>query len=238
MGKAISGNHAADWICCHDALPPIVERTVFERAQEIRRLCACGPQREAVLQQLRTLYERHGTISIRLCRGDPAMPGGSTMIALFGGYLRAYAAAGLPPLGTATGALHLRTSRLLAINLLDDVGRYAVLAGGTVDATAWNNIVLLNGRVLVKVAVAVCCRNGAGRSRWRVPLRLAMPADFVLCGLMDGGNQGIERYILLSSERFSHDAMFITERNIKRVANECHHSLAQVFGLSADASAV
>ena len=57
------------------------------------------------------------------------MPGGSTVMALFGGYLRAYAAAGLPPLDTATGALHHRTSRLLATNLLDDVRRYAVLAG-------------------------------------------------------------------------------------------------------------
>jgi DNA invertase Pin-like site-specific DNA recombinase len=237
MGKAISGNHAADWICCHDALPPIVERTVFERAQEIRRLSARGPQREAVLQQLRTLYERHGTISIQLCRRDPAIPGGHAIVALFGGYLRAYAAAGLPPLGTATGALHHRTSRLLATKLLDEVRRYAVLAGGTVAATAWNNIVLLNGKVLVKVAVAACCRNAAGLSRWRIPLRLAIPADFVLCGLMDPGNKGIVRYVLLSSDWFSHDAMFLTERNRAKVANACHDSLAQVFGLVADATA-
>ncbi|MYN30105.1 recombinase family protein [Duganella levis] len=232
MGKAIARNHPAEWICCHDALPAIVDHSMFDRAQEIRRLRDRGPQREAVLLQLRTLYQRHGTISIALCRRDPSLPGGGTIHALFGGYSRAYAAAGLPPVDSAGGALHARNSRLLAADLLSEVRRYAVLAGGTADATAWHNTVLLNDRVRVKVVLAFCRQDAAGVRRWRIPLRLAMPANFVLCGLMDCDNKHIERYVLLAADEFSQDAMFITERSMARVAHACHDNLAQIFGLS------
>ncbi|MYN40334.1 recombinase family protein [Duganella sp. FT109W] len=237
MGKAIARNHAAEWICCHDALPAIIDHSLFDRAQEIRQRRDSGSQREAVLQQLRALYQRHGTVSIALCRHDPSLPGGNTIKALFGGYLRAYAAAGLPPLGTASGSLHARTSRLLVTDLLADVRHYTVLAGGTADATAWHNTVLLNDSVRVKVAVAACRQDAAGRRRWRIPLCLAMPADFMLCGLMDCDNRGIGRYVLLALNEFAQDAMFITERSMARVANACHDNLAQMFGLSGDASA-
>ncbi|WP_166454816.1 recombinase family protein [Duganella aquatilis] len=229
MGSSVTRNQAALWICCNDALPPIVERPIFEIAQSIREQRAGGFQREAILKQLRAIYERHGTISIALCRRDPTLPGGSVIKALFGGYLRAYAAAGLPALRTVTGTLNYRNSRLLVADLFAAVRRYATIAGGNASATEWNNVLLLNGAVHVKIAVAACRSDGAGRSRWRVPLRLAMPADFVLCGLMDRSNIRIEHYVLLAQEQFRHDAMFLSEQSMERVAHACYDSLAPIF---------
>ncbi|MYM25482.1 recombinase family protein [Duganella sp. FT135W] len=234
MGSPVTPNQPTQWICCNGALEPIVDATVFDQAQQIRHQNASGPQREAILKQLRAIYKHHGTINIALCRGDPSLPGGGIINALFGGYLRAYAAAGLPPLRTATGTLSYRTTRLLATDLLAAVRRYAESAGGNSCTTEWNNVLLLNGVVHVKIAVAACRLDNTGRSRWRVPLRFAMPTDFVLCGLMDRKNIQIERYVLLSQAQFSQDAIFLTEQSLVRVADSCYDSLAQIFGVSND----
>lgn len=234
MGSAVTANHKDQWVSCNDALPPIVTRAFFNRAQRIRLQRANGPEREAVLAQLRAIYQRHGTINIALCRCNASLPGGSTIIGLFGGYLRAYAAAGLPPLRTASGALNYRTSRLLAAELCGAVKRYADLAGGSANATVRKNILLLNDTVQLRIAVAACRLDGDGRPRWRIPLRLALPADFVLCGLMDRENTRVERYVLLARNQYTHDAMFLSERSMARVAGVCYDSLAQIFGVFND----
>lgn len=231
MGADVTPNQASEWICCIGALPAMIDRSLFDRAQEIRQQRASGPEREHILEQLRLLYRRHGTINIALCRRDPSVPGAKTIKDLFGGYLRAYAAAGLPPLGTAKGTLNYRTVRLLAADLLDAVVSYATCAGGSSSTTQWNNILLLNDAVHVKIAVATCRHDGIDRFRWRVPLRLAAPADFVLCGLMDRANTGIKQFVLLPINQYSQDSMFLSERGINRLSDSCYDSLEEIFGL-------
>jgi DNA invertase Pin-like site-specific DNA recombinase len=230
MGGAVTPNQPEVWICCKDALAPMVDRSLFEQAQQIRSQRTSGPQREAVLQQLRAIHQRHGTISIALCRRDPALPADSVIRALFGTYARAYIAAGLPPARTVTGALGYRSSRIVMADLLAEVARLAASAGGNARDTHRHNFLLLNDAVLVKITVASCRLDAAGHGRWRIPLRLALPADFVLCALLDRDNSRIERYVLLARDRFTHDAMFLSEQHMARVAGACHVNLARMFG--------
>lgn len=235
MGSSIQPNPPADWISCATALLPMVEHAIFDQAQQIRLGRAEGPQREEVLRQLRAIYQRHGTINIALCRGDPVLPNGAVIIGLFGGYLRAYAAAGLPPLRTAQGRLHCRTGRLLTLEIVNAVMDCAARAGGRAEITARRNVLLLNGAVTARIAVAACGQDGTGRPRWRVPLRAAMPVDFVLCGLMDHANRGVERYLLLAPGRYAQDAMFLLERRFARVNGSWFDRLEHAFGLQTGA---
>lgn len=85
------------------------------------------------------------------------------MIRLFGGYVHAYAAAGLPVLRTATGALGIRSMRALVQGMMAEVIERAVRGGAIVSRTPVWNILLLNGALRVKISVASC--------RWRVALR-------------------------------------------------------------------
>ena len=126
MGKKVGANPEHLWINCDRALEPMVDRPCFDLAQRIRAERAAGPDRAVVLENLRALYRKHGTINIALCR-DPSIPGKQTIDNMFGGYVQAYAAAGLPALLTGAGSLGYRTMRVMLESVIFEVKQLAVL---------------------------------------------------------------------------------------------------------------
>ncbi|SFV17966.1 recombinase family protein [Pseudoduganella namucuonensis] len=219
------------WIRCDGALAPMVTRAAFETARRIRAGRASGPEREDVLELLRALHRRHGAISAALCVAA-GLPGRETMRRLFGGYVAAYAAAGLPPQHTEAGALGVRTMRTLVEAMLARVTEKAERAGATVHRTRVWNVLLLNQSLTVKVSIASCrCYPGAWH-RWRVPLTAGSAADFVLCALMDTANAEVSRYLLLASGEARGASVYLSERTVGRYARHCFASLDEVFGLA------
>lgn len=231
LHSKVEANPEELWIRCHDAFEPIVSRPYFEKARNIRTLRAAGPAPEDVLGALRAIYQRHGTINIELCKAS-SLPGRETMLRLFGGYVQAYAAAGLPSLHTPSGALGIRTMRALIEGLLKDVGERALRAGGTICKTQAWNVLLLNDTLKLKVSIASCRRYPDSWRRWRVALRKGGYADFVLCALMDTDNVNIRCYALMATAEAAKDSLFLSERTLGRYSASCFTTLDEIFGLS------
>jgi DNA invertase Pin-like site-specific DNA recombinase len=231
MGGRVSANPEALWIRCKSALQPMVDRALFEKARSIRAVRAAGPQRAAVLEQLRELYRKNGNINIALCRQDPSLPGKQTMLALFGGYVQAYTAAGIPPLHTSRGALGMRTVRALIDAMVADVQRNVVRAGAVAVGTHIWNVLKLNDALTLKVTIASCRHCSDGWTGWRLPLRQGDRPDFVLCGLMDCTNEHVGCYLLLRPGLFDQATLYLSERGLVRHAANRFATLEEIFGL-------
>lgn len=101
-------NPPNQWVRCEDAIEPMVSKDIYARAQRIRERRSKGGDPESILEQMRVIYRQHGRINEALCRQEK-LPGKVSIRKLFGGYIQAYVAAGLPPQLTANGALGIRS---------------------------------------------------------------------------------------------------------------------------------
>lgn len=230
LGGLRANNPESAWVRREGALQGMVGRAEFERAQQIRMQRALGPQRDDILARLRELYREHGTINEALCCAA-RLPGHMTIHKLFGGYVQAYVAAGLPASRTATGALGIRSMRAVVDEMLDSVFEMVPIAGGTVEHTNVWNIVLLNGGLRLKVSVASCRHYPDGGRRWRVALLCGAKADFVVCALMDVDNVAVERYLLLPTAQIGKASVHLSARRAERYRSFMFETLAEVFGL-------
>ncbi len=220
----------ATWVRCDDALESIVSRQAFEATQRVRNERAAGASREAVLENLQAVFRRYGKINAQLCK-DPSLPGRETIHALFGGYVEAYRAANLPLQHTPTGALGIRSTRVIMAQLVAQATELAMLAGAAVDPTnAWN-VLLVNGSTRIRVALSSCRRYPDKVHRWRVPVHKGMAADFVVCGLMDGNNERIDRFLLIPTSTTQQGSLFLSEKSLSRGRVQSFASLAAVFGV-------
>ncbi len=217
------------WVRCADAIEPMVSMATFELAQRIRQRRSNGPDREVVLEHLRAIYRHHGTINAALCRRS-SLAGRVTVLKLFGGYIRAYAAAGLPLKHTAHGALGILAMRQQVEVMIAEVTERATLAGAAVQRTAVWNVLRLNDTLTVKVSIASFRRCPDRWRRWRVPLNCGAKADFVLCGLMNEANSRVSQYLLLSPAQVEKDSLYLRASKLHRYKDCCFPTLDSVFG--------
>lgn len=235
MRAKATRNPEVEWIRFVDAVEPMVSGECFDRARRIRAARAAGPDPADVLDCLRALYLRHGTINSDLCK-DSSLPGRETIKKLFGGYVQAYAAAGIPPLLTAKGALGFRTMRGVVETMLLEVQEKAVRASATVSKTSVWNVLRLNGNLTLKVSIASCRHFPDACQRWRIPMQRGSAADFVLCALMESDNVRIRCYLLLAASISTRDCLFLNERTLGAYVEHCFATMDEVFGLGCGAA--
>lgn len=86
------------WLRADDAFDPIIDRNLFEAAQELfarRRHYTCRGRRrglsdDEMLDALRQLLDRHGYLSVEIIERDTSTPSSATYHSRFGGLRRAY----------------------------------------------------------------------------------------------------------------------------------------------------
>jgi DNA invertase Pin-like site-specific DNA recombinase len=226
----MQANPQAAWIRCTGAVVPMVERTTYEQAQEIRRCRAAGPDRERVLRQLRAVFKRHGAINTKLCNAS-ALPRRNTMLKMFGSYSNAYVAAGLPLPYTARGALGFHRIRAWVDSMLLQVIDMTQKGGATAKRTAVWNVLLLNDAITVKVSIASTRQFDDGSRRWRIPITCGAKADFVICALMEEQNEGIEVFLLLQTSTIGTASLFLSRNRLSRYDRQSFRTLGAIFGL-------
>ncbi|QBE66265.1 recombinase family protein [Pseudoduganella lutea] len=231
----VAANPASAWVRCDSALMPMVSRATFDAAMSARAQRSSGPDRESILNGMRAIVRQYGTINVRLCRAA-GLPGKTTVQAMFGGYIQAYAAAGLPDQRTQSGCLGVRSARALILALRDQAHACAERAGAAVSCCRAWNVLILNDRLRVRLSVASCRCYPDTQLRWRIPAQEGEPADFVLCGMLDGANQRLGRYVLLPLAQCARGSLFLAEKAMAHWPVQHFTSLNAVFGLAPDNS--
>jgi len=226
----MQANPQTAWIRCTGAVAPMVDRTTFDQAQEIRRRRATGPDRERVLRKMRAVFKRHGAINAKLCNAS-ALPRRTTILKMFGSYSNAYVAAGLPLPFTERGALGFHRIRAWGDSMLLQVINVAQKAGATLARTAVWNVLLLNNAITVKVSIASTRRFEDGSRRWRVPISCGAKADFVICALMEGHNERIEAFLLFQTSTIGTASLLLSRNTLARYGGQSFRSLDEIFGM-------
>jgi len=227
----VHANPEQDWIHCADALDPMVERDTFDLARQIRKRRAAGPDREVVLDQLREVFRQKGTINAKLCNAF-GLPRRNTILKLFGSYIGAYAAAGLPTQFTAGGALGFRSMHATIDTLVGKAIVCAESAGAKAARTEVWNVLRIDDAVLVKISVASCRRCEDGCRRWRIPLTCGAKADYVICALMNDTNVDIETFLLLSTASDTKSSLLLSRRKLSGYVESAFKSMDEIFGLA------
>lgn len=90
-------NSPDDWVRATYTLDPIISRERWDAVQRYFSRRRTHYEAEALLDQLRALYEREGRVTMRLINAAPEMPWARVVWNRFGTLARARELAGLPP---------------------------------------------------------------------------------------------------------------------------------------------
>lgn len=222
------------WIVKQQAVDPIVGADVFalvqtERARRMRRY-----DRHELTALLQSCHGRHGTVNAKIIGADPLMPDPQLLVRTFGSLMSAYEAAGLP---TSPKYAFVATKRLLAAartDLLREVKTWAQAAGGAIDSLQAPDTVLVNGKLRVRIEIAVPRNPRRGQRNWRI--RGGPNADFTIVGRMEPATETIADYFLFSQDDLAPGAIYLKDSNLQQFAHLRYATVGAMFGLDASES--
>jgi DNA invertase Pin-like site-specific DNA recombinase len=185
------------WIRANGAFEPIVERYLFDAAQEIIQSRSRRLSDEEMLQRLQTLYQARGQLSGLIIDEADGLPSSSTYTARFGSLARAYQLVGFTPerdlryveINRALRDLHAEITR----GAMDDIGRL----GGTVDQDPQSQLLTVNHEFTVSICVARCHATPAGTLRWQIRFDSSLEPDLIVAIRMAPDNREVHDYYIL-----------------------------------------
>lgn len=231
MSRPRKLNAAEDWICIDHALPPTVSLELFEKAATERQRRQKGTTNDELLQILQALHEKHGKVTVGIINATKGIPNPKYFASRFGTLAAAYKAAGLPadkPLLRARTLLAIRQIRVATMSATELM---IERAGGhhAPHDNPWLRII--NGQIILKIAVTRSRHEPSGHIRWRIPIRTAPVPDFVLCVQLDAANAGVMGYYLLPVADFTQAHIILRAECPEDRSQYRYPSLAQIFGL-------
>lgn len=226
-------NPPDDWICIDDAFPPIVTPQLFEKAADERLRRNRPKTSDELLQMLRTLYKKHGKVTVSIINAAHGVPNPKYFNARFGTLAEAYSAAGLPAARPLLRARTLRSVRQLREATMSAIKMAIEQAGGEHMQCEHRWLLQLNGKVTLKLVVARSRHDPAGRIRWRIPVHTSPVPDFVLCVQMDAANAGAMGYYLIPAADFTQAHIVLRGEHPDDMRQYRHQTLASIFGLGA-----
>jgi DNA invertase Pin-like site-specific DNA recombinase len=224
-------NPQEEWICMNDAFPAIVTPQLFKQAAEERKRRNQPKTSDELLCMLRTLYKKHGKVTVSIIEAASGVPGVQYFSARFGTLAEAYQAAGLPaaePLlraRTLSSVRQMREATMLAIKVAVE------RAGGTHAPCQHPWLLRINDEVVLKLVVARSRHDPSGHIRWRIPVHTSPVPEFVLCVQMDTANVGVMGYYLIPVTDFTQGHIILRAEYPDDRVRYRHPTLASMFGI-------
>jgi DNA invertase Pin-like site-specific DNA recombinase len=187
------------WIRRDDAFEPIAAPEVFRRAQEIIDARHHRFSDEEMLDLLRRLLARKGTLSGILIDETDGMPSSAAYQHRFRSLLRAYQLIGYTPQRDYT---YLEINRALRERYRIHVE--AIIAdlkgvGASVRSDPATDILTVNEEFTASLVLARCRETRAGNFRWLLRLEASLAPDITIGARVAPGDQAILDYYLFPS---------------------------------------
>lgn len=235
MSNPHRANPTEDWICIEDDLPAIVSPQLFKKAVDERQRRSKAKTDDELLAMLRSLYKKHGKVTVSIINAARGVPNSKYFGARFGTLANAYQAAGLPAAKPLLRAKTLRAARQLREATASAV-KLAIEQSGCAHAACDHPWLLrINGQIVLKIVIARSRHDPAGHIRWRIPIHTPPIPDFVLCVQMDKANVGVLGYYLMPVVDFTQAHIILRAEFPEDRGQYRHPTLASVFGLEVDA---
>lgn len=189
-------NPPDQWVRADNAFEPIVNRRLFEKAQQKIELLYPRMSDDEMLAALRNLYKRHGKLSDAIIDAAPECPSSWRYRSRFGGLLGAYRLVGcLPPrkchfmeIGKRLEAIRYRVVNDLLV-AIKEVGGHASCDPGT-------ELIRINDEFTVVIAIARCRVSHSAYPRWSSKAAGEVPSDIFVLIRMRPGDLAIRDYLI------------------------------------------
>ncbi|WP_323143620.1 recombinase family protein [Massilia phyllosphaerae] len=215
------------WVVNNSAIDPIIARELFSAVQAERLARTRRYSQKELVAMLRSCHDRHGKLSTAIIAADPAMPDPQLFVRSFGSLVAAYDAANLP---RRLNYAFVKTKQELSRKrreLCRLVESLASQAGGIVEKCADPYTLLLNGRLVLRVNVAICRTPRRGQRNWK--LENAPGADFVLTARLSRAQHDFIDYFLTGASCRPTTPVYLREANLQEYASFQHVSLESLF---------
>jgi DNA invertase Pin-like site-specific DNA recombinase len=185
------------WIRAEGAFEPIVDRTMFDAAQEIIRERSHKLSDDDMITVLQQLLQDRGYLSGLIIDETESLPSSSAYQSRFGSLLRAYQLVGYIPDRDYSYIEINRTLRRLHPNIVADVIAGIEQVGGTVKQDPATDLLTINGEFTASIVVVRCQSTAAGSLRWQIRFDVGLWPDITVAVRMDRQNQNALDYYLL-----------------------------------------
>lgn len=190
-------NPRNEWVRSEKAFTPIIDPALFDRVQTIIAARAQHLSDEAMLDMLRSILERNGTLSGLIIDENEGAPSSSSYRSRFGGLLRAYALIGFSPDRDYRYLEINRKLRALHPTIVGEVLSGLHSAGGIVAQDPITDLLTVNHEFTASIIILRCFTTSAGSLRWKVRLDSALKPDLTVAVRMEEHNGAPRDYYLL-----------------------------------------
>ncbi len=189
-------NAPSQWLRVPNAIPAIVDRKTFEKAQAVRAARAKRLGDEDILAPLRKTLRKYGYLSIGLLDSLGTFPSPSVCQAHFGSMRATWAAVGCESVRDLDYVRVKRHHRSLFEGICSEI--LAALGQGKLDVEASSaDRVVIARRFTLSIVI---CRYRHSKSvprGWRILANGKQAVDMILAVRMDQSNQDVLDYVLL-----------------------------------------
>ena len=185
------------WIRAEGAFEAIVDRALFDAAQEIIRARSKRFSNEELLEFLRKLFQEHGYLSGLIIDEMERGPSSSVYQHRFGSLLRAYELVGFTPDRDYRYIEINRALRQIHPHVVEDTIAGIEKAGGEVKQDPSTDLLTINEEFTASIVIVRCRETEAGSLRWHIRLDTGLLPDITVAVRMDRPNREPLDYYLL-----------------------------------------
>jgi DNA invertase Pin-like site-specific DNA recombinase len=201
------------WIRSNGVFEALIDSYIFDAAQTIIRARSFRLTDSDMLEFLRALFEREGSLSgITIDEAD-SLPSSGAYRSRFGSLLHAYSLIGYTPRRDYRYIVINRTLRQLYPQIIDEVLSGLRAVGCAVKQNANDDLIFVNGDFSMSIIIARCCSTPAGSYRWHLRFDTGLMPDITIAVRMDTGNRAPLDFYLLPSIDIAQAKLKLTEDN-------------------------
>lgn len=201
------------WIRAEGAFPAIVDKALFLRAREIVDARHRHFSDEELLDALRAILRRQGTLSGLIIDEEADLPSSSAYRSRFGSLLRAYKLIGYEPDRDYSYIEINRALRAAHPEIVAEIVDGIAAQGGSALQDPVTHLLRVNDEFTVSVVLARCKATEAGSLRWHIRLDTGLLPDITIAVRMNETNDAPRDYYLLPSIDMTGARLKVAERN-------------------------
>jgi len=228
-------NSADMWIRAEGAFEPIVDRSLFEAAQELIRERSYKLSDEEMLGALQHLLQDRGYLSGLIIDETERLPSSSAYQSRFGSLLRAYELVGFSPERDYRYIEINRALRCMHPQIVTDTIAGIEHMGGWVEQNPTSDLLTINGEFTASIVVVRCRTTPAGSLRWQIRFDVGLWPDITVAVRMDQPNREALDYYLLPRVDMTGPRLRLAEDNGVSLDAYRFETLESLFGFAARA---
>jgi DNA invertase Pin-like site-specific DNA recombinase len=212
-GHAFKNLPPEKWLVREHAFTGIISDKQWARAKELVRAETRPLTDPEMLQGLRRLWQREGTLNSTLINAAKDIPSTVAYCNHFGGINEAYKLIGFPLPRDYSFVKAIRMTRQMRNTLCDEICDQIRAIGGSAERRPGPGVMLINGNITAKVTFSTGRLSGTAQTVWTLVLGKRPTADILIIARLHPPHRSILDYYVVPAFSQLHGALHARTEN-------------------------